>query len=102
MPRFTVAQIDAAGKGTGARAGARWCMTRPPSVADRCHGALPQRPALLDVVLLGVATHELSRLVATERVTSPIRAPLVDDPEHEARREAEGRPASEERRSTRT
>lgn len=47
-------------------------------------GVLPIRPSPRDVVLLGLAAHKLSRLVATERVTSAIRAPFVEDCEHEA------------------
>jgi len=47
-------------------------------------GVLPLRPAVSDLALLGVAAHKLSRLIATERVTSAIRAPFVEDPHHEA------------------
>jgi hypothetical protein len=46
-------------------------------------GVLPPRPSLQDIALLGVASHKLSRLIATERVTTVIRAPFVEDPEHE-------------------
>jgi hypothetical protein len=38
---------------------------------------LPERFAPLDLVLLGVATHKYSRLVAKDRVTSFLRAPFV-------------------------
>ena len=41
-------------------------------------GLLPDTPRLADVVLIGVATFKLSRLIATERVTAPIRAPFVE------------------------
>jgi hypothetical protein len=37
----------------------------------------PQRPDPTDVVLLSVATHKLSRLLAKETVTSPLRAPVT-------------------------
>ncbi|HET8641779.1 MAG TPA: DUF1360 domain-containing protein [Pseudonocardiaceae bacterium] len=37
----------------------------------------PERIDLQDVVLLGVATHKLSRLVAKEAVMSPLRAPFT-------------------------
>ena len=37
----------------------------------------PQRPGAGDVVLLCVATHKLSRLLAKEAVTSPLRAPVT-------------------------
>jgi hypothetical protein len=38
---------------------------------------LPERFSPLDLVLLGVATHKYSRLVAKDRVTSFLRAPFV-------------------------
>jgi hypothetical protein len=37
----------------------------------------PRRPDTGDVVLLSVATHKLSRLLAKEAVTSPLRAPVT-------------------------
>jgi hypothetical protein len=39
--------------------------------------SLPERLPMGDVVLLGVATHKLSRLLAKDAVTSPLRAPFV-------------------------
>jgi hypothetical protein len=39
---------------------------------------LPRKFGLLDLALLGVATHKLSRLVAKDRITSIIRAPFVN------------------------
>jgi hypothetical protein len=38
---------------------------------------LPERVGLGDVVLMGVASHKLSRLMAKDRVTSFLRAPFV-------------------------
>jgi hypothetical protein len=38
---------------------------------------VPERPAIADVVLLSIATHKLSRLVAKDAVTSPLRAPFT-------------------------
>ncbi|MEU4560344.1 DUF1360 domain-containing protein [Actinoplanes sp. NPDC023936] len=38
---------------------------------------VPERPALADVALLSIATHKLSRLVAKDAVTSPLRAPFT-------------------------
>jgi hypothetical protein len=38
---------------------------------------VPERPATADVVLLGIATHKLSRLLAKDAVTSPLRAPFT-------------------------
>ena len=39
---------------------------------------LPERVEPYDVVLLGVATHKLSRLVAKDTVTAPLRAPFTE------------------------
>src|SRR5438067_7722035 len=38
---------------------------------------LPERIRAGDLLLLGVATHKLSRIVAKDKVTSPFRAPFV-------------------------
>ncbi|MFG3700090.1 DUF1360 domain-containing protein [Micromonospora sp. NPDC047620] len=38
---------------------------------------VPERPATADVVLLSIATHKLSRLLAKDAVTSPLRAPFT-------------------------
>jgi len=38
---------------------------------------LPRRFSLLDLALLGIATHKLSRIVAKDRITSILRAPFV-------------------------
>lgn len=37
----------------------------------------PERPSAADVVLLSLATHKLSRLIAKDSVTSPLRAPFM-------------------------
>ena len=37
----------------------------------------PKRPSLLDLALLSVATHKLSRIIAKDRITSILRAPFV-------------------------
>ena len=39
---------------------------------------LPERVAPYDVVLLGVATHKLSRTITKETVTAPLRAPFTE------------------------
>jgi hypothetical protein len=39
---------------------------------------LPETPRLSDVLLVAATTFKLSRLIATERVTTPIRAPFVE------------------------
>ncbi|WP_436522933.1 DUF1360 domain-containing protein [Actinoplanes sp. HUAS TT8] len=38
---------------------------------------VPERPAVADVVLISLATHKLSRLIAKDSVTSPLRAPFT-------------------------
>jgi hypothetical protein len=38
---------------------------------------LPERPTLMDLALVSVATHKLSRLLAKDSVTSPLRAPFT-------------------------
>ena len=38
---------------------------------------VPERPATADVVLLAIATHKLSRILAKDAVTSPLRAPFT-------------------------
>lgn len=39
---------------------------------------LPERLPVMDLALLSVATHKLSRLLAKESVTSPLRAPFTE------------------------
>ena len=39
---------------------------------------LPKRPSLLDLAILGVATHKLSRIIAKDRITGILRAPFVN------------------------
>lgn len=47
-------------------------------VALRASGReLPERPGLADVVLAGIATHKVSRLLAKDKVTSFWRAPFT-------------------------
>jgi hypothetical protein len=38
---------------------------------------VPDRPAAADVVLISIATHKLSRLIAKDSITSPLRAPFT-------------------------
>jgi hypothetical protein len=40
--------------------------------------ALPERPAIGDIALVGIASHKLSRLVTKDKVTSPLRAPFTE------------------------
>ena len=39
---------------------------------------LPRKFSLLDLALLGIATHKLSRIVAKDRITGILRAPFVN------------------------
>jgi hypothetical protein len=39
---------------------------------------LPERPEAADVFLIGVASHKFSRLIAKDKVTSPLRAPFTE------------------------
>lgn len=39
---------------------------------------LPSQVSLRDMLLLGVATHKVSRLLAKDWVTSPLRAPFTE------------------------
>lgn len=61
------------------------------TAAARRQDRLPERLPFTDVVLGGVATHKLSRLVAKERVASPLRAPFT-------REQGDGGPAEVEER----
>lgn len=47
-------------------------------LARRGGRELPERPAPGDIVLVGVASHKLSRLIAKDKVTSPLRAPFTE------------------------
>lgn len=48
------------------------------AAAKRNGRQLPERPAAGDVVLIGVASHKLSRLISKDKVTSPLRAPFTE------------------------
>jgi hypothetical protein len=60
-------------------------------LARRRGRELPQRVGAADVVTIGVASHKLSRLLAKDKVTSPLRAPFTE-------LEGEGGPAEVEER----
>lgn len=47
------------------------------TTAANAQKLLPRKFGLLDLALLGIATHKLSRLVAKDRITGIIRAPFV-------------------------
>jgi hypothetical protein len=48
------------------------------ALAKRKGRELPERPATADVVLVGIASHKLSRLISKDKVTSPVRAPFTE------------------------
>ncbi len=56
------------------------------------HHGLPERPAASDLLLVGVATHKLSRLIAKDKVTSFIRAPFTRFQEQSGQGEVEEAP----------
>jgi hypothetical protein len=47
-------------------------------IAKRAGRALPERIGAADLVTIGVASHKLSRLIAKDKVTSPLRAPFTE------------------------
>lgn len=47
------------------------------ALVARRAGVLPRRVSLADTVLLGVATHKVSRILTRERVTMPLRVPFT-------------------------
>jgi hypothetical protein len=54
--------------------------------------SFPERVPLSDVLLLGTTSHKISRLVAKDKVTSPIRAPFTRYEEHAGSGEVEEEP----------
>jgi hypothetical protein len=58
----------------------------------RVAGRTLPRPALGDIALFGVATHKLSRLLAKDKVTAPLRAPFAEYDEKGGPAEVEERP----------
>ncbi|MDQ3323891.1 MAG: DUF1360 domain-containing protein [Acidobacteriota bacterium] len=46
--------------------------------AQKSEDRLPAKINFADLLLLGVATHKLSRIIAKDRVTSPLRAPFTE------------------------
>lgn len=53
---------------------------------------LPERLSATDLLLLGIATHKLSRLIAKDKVTSFMRAPFTKFQESSGQGEVEERP----------
>lgn len=46
--------------------------------AQNSEDGLPEKFSFADLLLLGVATHKLSRIIAKDRVTSPLRVPFTE------------------------
>ena len=83
LPYAQIATVYTAGTGGGL-------------IALRARGhRLPERLSLGDLLLLGVATHKLSRLLTKDRVTSFLRAPFTQFQEDSGQGEVEERPYGE-------
>jgi hypothetical protein len=54
---------------------------------------LPERFRTSDLVLGGIATHKISRLLAKDKVTQPLRAPFTKNPEEAGPSEVSEEPA---------
>ncbi len=48
------------------------------AAAQNSEDKLPEKFNFSDLLLLGAATHKLSRIIAKDRVTSPLRAPFTE------------------------
>jgi hypothetical protein len=53
---------------------------------------LPERISTQDVVLVGVASHKLSRLISKDRITSFVRAPFTEFQQHAGHAEVDEQP----------
>jgi Protein of unknown function (DUF1360) len=53
---------------------------------------LPERFSVGDLALLSIATHKLSRLLARDRVTRPLRAPFTEVQDDRSARDMKERP----------
>lgn len=61
-------------------------------IALRARHQLPERPTTGDLLLVGIATHKLSRLLAKDKVTSFVRAPFTRYQEPSGQGEVEEEP----------
>jgi hypothetical protein len=64
-------------------------------VALRRRGELPERYGVLDILLVGIATHKISRLITKDKVTAFARAPFTRYQEPAGRGELEEAPRGE-------
>ena len=46
--------------------------------AKRSKNELPENIQISDLILMGLATHKLSRIISSDRITSPLRAPFTE------------------------
>jgi hypothetical protein len=63
--------------------------------ARRSRGSLPDRYGVLDLIMVGAATHKLSRLITKDKVTSFLRAPFTRFQEASGQGEVEEAPRGE-------
>lgn len=63
--------------------------------AKKTDRPIPERVEPSDILLLGVATHKLSWLVARESVTSPLRAPFTEFQEEDSTTHVDEKPRGE-------
>lgn len=61
-------------------------------VTRKAEQPLPERVNAKDILLLGVATHKVSMLVAQDAVTSPLRAPFTELEEKQSPKSVEEKP----------
>jgi hypothetical protein len=54
-----------------------WCLSFGGFLASR-RRRLPRRVEAQDLLVVGMATHKLSRTITRERVTAPVRAPFTE------------------------
>ena len=64
-------------------------------VTRRTERPLPERIEIKDIVLLGVATHKLSLVVANDAVTMPLRAPFTQLREKQSPKSVDEEPRGE-------
>ena len=64
-------------------------------VAKGMRRPIPERVAINDIALLGVATHKLSLIGANDAVTSPLRAPFTELREKESPKKVDEKPRGE-------
>ena len=64
-------------------------------LAPRAGRPIPERVEAKDMVLLGVATHKLSTIMANDAITSPLRAPFTELQEKQSPKSVDEEPRGE-------